>query len=69
MDELRVEFGVKEVFKKKLARSRLTWACHAERMGDEKTDNYRANAQKCRGKEGKEKNGGKVQQIERIGDC
>ena len=34
MDELRVEVGVKENLKKKLAS--LTWAGHAERMGDDK---------------------------------
>ena len=36
MDELRVEVGVKESFKKKLVRSRLKWSGQAERMGDEK---------------------------------
>ena len=36
MDELRMEVGVKESSKKKLARSRLIWAEHVERMGDEK---------------------------------
>ena len=34
MDEMRVEIRVKECFKKKLARSRLTWAGHMERKGD-----------------------------------
>ena len=34
--ELKVAVGVKESFKKKLVRSRLTWAGHVERMGDEK---------------------------------
>ena len=32
----RVEFGVKESFKKKLVRSRLKWARHVERMRDGK---------------------------------
>ena len=36
VDELRVEIGVKEGFQKKLVRSRLIWAGHVERMGDEK---------------------------------
>ena len=36
MDKLRVEVGVKESFKKKLVWSRLKWAGHVERMGDEK---------------------------------
>ena len=35
MEELRVEVGVKE-FKEKLARSRMKWTGHVERMGDEK---------------------------------
>ena len=43
-DELRVEVGVKEHVKKKLARNSLTWAGHAERMGDENLAN-RADAQ------------------------
>ena len=37
MDELGVEVGVKESFKKKLVRSRLTRADHVERTGDENT--------------------------------
>ena len=36
MDELRLEAGVKERFKKKLVRSRLKRGGHVERMGDEK---------------------------------
>ena len=36
MDELRVEVGVKESFKKKQVRSRLKWAGHMGRMGNEK---------------------------------
>ena len=32
MDELRVEVGVKERFKKKFVRIRLTWVGHVERM-------------------------------------
>ena len=35
MDELRVEFGEKESFKKKLVRNRLKWTGHVESMGDE----------------------------------
>ena len=34
-DELRVEVGGKESFKKKLVRSRLKWDGHVERMGVE----------------------------------
>ena len=34
MGELRVEFGVKVSLKKKLVRSRLSWAGHVEGMGD-----------------------------------
>ena len=36
MDKQKVEVGVKEGCKKKLMRSRLKWAGHVERMGDEK---------------------------------
>ena len=36
MDELRVDVGVKEIFRKKLVSSRLKWARYVERMGDEK---------------------------------
>ena len=39
MNELRVEVGVKESFKKKLVRIRLKWASHVERMGYEKLTN------------------------------
>ena len=35
MNELRVEVGVKESFKTKLARSRVPWAGHVDRMGDD----------------------------------
>ena len=35
-DELRVEVGVKDSFKKTLVRSALKWAGHMERMRDEK---------------------------------
>ena len=48
-----MEVGVKEHFKKKLARSSLTRAGRAERMGDEKLTK-RADAQKVDGKQGKE---------------
>ena len=45
MDELRGEVGANESFKKKLVRSRLKWAGHVERMGDEnlrkRADAYR----------------------------
>ena len=36
MDDLRVEVGVKESYKKKLVRSRLKWAGHVEIMEGEK---------------------------------
>ena len=36
MDELGVEVGVKESFKKKMVRSGLKWVGHVGRMGDEK---------------------------------
>ena len=49
MDELRVEVGVKESFKKKLVRSWLKWAGQVDRMGDEKLAK-RADAQKVEGK-------------------
>ena len=49
MDEPRVEVGVKERFKNKLMRSRLTWAGDVERMGDEKLAK-RADALKVEGK-------------------
>ena len=45
MDELKVEVRVKDSFKMKPARSRLMWAGHVERMGDEKLAK-RADAQK-----------------------
>ena len=44
MDELSVEVGVKQ-----LVRSRLEWARHMDRMGDEKLVK-RAEAQKVEGK-------------------
>ena len=50
VDELRVEVGVKERFKKKLVRSSLTRAGHVERMGDEKLTR-RTYAQKMDGTE------------------
>ena len=62
-------------------RSRLTWADHVDRMGDEKLVK-RTNAQKVKGKGADEdrlrlretlqewgKNGEKEQQIEGIGNC
>ena len=42
---------MEETFKKKLVRNSLTWAGHAERMGDEKLAK-RADAQKVEGKRG-----------------
>ena len=51
MDELRVEVGVKESFKKKWVSSRLKWT--VERMGDKKIAK-RADAQKMEGKGGEE---------------
>ena len=53
VDELRVEVGVKERFKKKLVRSSLTRAEHVERMGDEKLTR-RTDAQKMDGDGGEE---------------
>ena len=41
MNELRMEVGVKVSFKKNLSRSRLKWAGHVERMGDEKGEEIR----------------------------
>ena len=52
MEELRVDVGVKESFKKKLVRSRLKWAGHVDRIEDEKLAN-RADAQEMVGKEAK----------------
>ena len=49
-------------FKKELARSSLTWAGHAETMGDEELEK-RADAQKLEGKIGKRRP--KL----RMGDC
>ena len=46
---LRVEAGGKGSFKKKLLRSRLKWAGHMERMGDEKLTK-RLDAEKVDGK-------------------
>ena len=53
VNELRVEVGMKNSFKKKLVRSRLKWAGHVERMGDENLTK-RADAQKVGGKGGEE---------------
>jgi len=50
-NELRVEAGVKDNFKKTLASSSLTWAGYAERKGNEKLAK-RAHAQKAEGKRG-----------------
>ena len=47
-DELRVVIVVKENVKTKLAKSSLAWACHGERIGDEKLAK-RADAQKAEG--------------------
>ena len=55
-DELRMDAGVKENFKKKLAMSSFTLADHAERMGDEKLVVKRADAQKVEGKQTGERN-------------
>ena len=48
-DELRVEVGMN--FKRKLARSSLTWAGYAERMGNANVPK-RADAEKVEGKSG-----------------
>ena len=56
-DELKVEVGVKEMFKTKWARSSLTMASHAERMGEEELAK-RADAQKVEGKEDRNCDGG-----------
>ena len=53
MDKLRMDIGAKDSFKKKLVRSRLKWAGHVERKGDEKLAKG-ADAQKVKGKEDKE---------------
>ena len=55
-DGLRVEVGMKENFKKKLARSNLTWTGHAEGMGDEKLAELML--RKWRGKENRNCDGG-----------
>ena len=58
--EMRVEVGVKEKAKNKLARSRLTWAGHVDKKGDEWLAK-RADAQKVERKRGEEEqncNGG-----------
>ena len=49
MDELRVEVGGKESFKKKLVRTMVKSTGYVERKGDEKLAN-RSNAQKEEGK-------------------
>ena len=49
--DLRVEVGVKEHVQMKLARSSLTWAGHAKRVGDDKLG-MRADAQKVEEKRG-----------------
>ena len=36
VDEMRVEIGMQGSFKKTMVRSKLTWADHVERVGDEK---------------------------------
>ena len=57
MDEMRLEVGVKGSFKKKLVKSRSTWAGHVKRMGDEKLKK-RADAQKVEGNRGVEDRNG-----------
>ena len=49
VDDTREEIGVKESLKKKLSRSRLAWAGHVVRMGDEKLAKS-ADAQKVEGR-------------------
>ena len=49
MYKLSVEVGVKESFRKNLVRSRLKWARHVERMGDEKLAK-RADVQEMEGR-------------------
>ena len=49
-DELRVDVGMKDNFKETLARSSLTWAGYAERMGNAKLPKT-ADAHKVEGKE------------------
>ena len=49
MNELRVEVGVKERFKKKLVRIRLKWAGHVESIGVEQLAK-RTDVQKVRKK-------------------
>ena len=53
MEDMRVEVGVKDSFKKKLVSRRLTWAGHVERMGDEKLTK-RTDVQKMDGEGGEE---------------
>ena len=53
LDELRVDVGVKETVKKKLASSRLKWAGHVENIADEKLTK-RGDAQKVELKGGEE---------------
>ena len=80
MDELRVEVGVRETFKKKLVRGRVKWAGHVERMGDEnlaksrcpegggkemrKTENATGG-----GRQEGEENGEPQQKTDGVGDC
>ena len=45
VNEIRVEVGVKGSFKKKLVKSRPSWASHVNRRGDERLAN-RGDAQK-----------------------
>ena len=66
LDELRVEVGVEESFKKKLVRSRLKWVGYVERMGDKKLAK-RADAQKVGGKWRRGKEGFK-RDLDRVGD-
>ena len=68
MDELRVEVGVKESFKKNLVMSRLKWVGHVERMGDEKLAKG-ADTQKVEGKmrQGRLRANSITRDLERVG--
>ena len=61
MGELKVEVGVKDSFKKTLVRSRLKWAGHVERMGDEKLAKRLPESGRKRNEEDREHNGRKTE--------
>ena len=63
-----VEARVEDSFKKKLLRSRLKWAGHVERMGDDNIDSKRSDVEGKGGEEDRECDGRTaLRDLERVG--